>query len=118
MHLIAYQLPTGCRSAQAGKDGPGERDAHTLPDGAARCQEAGCAALVAVGSRPHQRAVVGRLEQCLPRAGEDQTPDDIERKAVLVQLAYEHQPGGSQPARDDAVGQRTAEGSNDGDGQR
>jgi len=125
MHVIGSQLPTGCRSAQAGKDGPGERDAHALPDGAARCQKAGGAPLVAARSRTHQRAVVGRLEQGLPRAGEDQTPDDIERRAVRVQLAHEHQPGagdyqtgGSQPARADAVGQHTAEGRNDGDGQR
>jgi len=54
MKLIGNQLQTGRRSSQAGEDSARQRHTHALPDDAARCQEAGRAALVTARSRTHQ----------------------------------------------------------------
>lgn len=101
-------------SSQRGKESTCQHNAHALPNDTTGGQEARCTALLIFRGGPHQSAIVGRLKEGLSQAYHHQTPDDSEENTLCIRLADGYhsdagygQTAGCQPARTDAVGQRT-----------
>src|SRR5215831_9040311 len=124
-HSGDSQCRPGGIASQTEEDRAGQTHTDTLPDHAPGGQESCRASLLATWRRPHQGAIIWRLEETLSQADYYQTPDHIPQTGVGVELADQEEPdtgdsesSGSQPASAKSIGESAADWSHKGNGKR